>query len=274
MRRGSGDPPLFLGLQAFGILLLVYGFYWAVLVPSVPQVPPEKLWPWQLASLGLVTLRLKFASFLTQKAQVLKPILNDTPQSRTLTLMAWRWYQLLKRLQISRLCLFLIALCWLLICTLALLRWPNFILILLSLFASMLLSAAIAFLLEEDMRSIWFERQLGCSHEEFVSLYQNLSLVLGLGLGLLMGLPALLLSPLSFLQETWKLIPIAALCPVLLPSVMFQLAPERSLLQILVVSLMGLFLGTAIYAHSLSLLLVPLVISYAKQYQKDNFYRS
>ncbi len=274
-----GEKPstlrLFLGLQTSFMLLIFYGCFWKGIVPAFKLAEPYRLWPWQGLSLLLAALRVLFGPKQSApSALTLKPILNDEPTSRRKTLVLWRWYQLVRRHQLARLCMGLIAGLWVLLVGLAYSAWPPFLLILVSLLASILLAAAVAFQLEEDMRFIWFERQLGCSHEEYVAVYQQLCLALGLSLALALGLPLALLQPSIFWSETWKVLPIAALCPLLLPSVMFQLAPDRSLLQILVIALLGLFVGTAIYAHALGLLLVPLVIYYAKQYQKDNFYRS
>jgi len=55
---------------------------------------------------------------------------------------------------------------------------------------------------------------------------------------------------------------------------MFQIAAERPSLQIMTIALIGLFLGTAIFAHWGAIALLPIALTYAKQYQQNNFYRS
>jgi hypothetical protein len=183
---------------------------------------------------------------------------------------------MVQRNRLCRLCLGISLVLQLSIGVMHGLGWPLVLTVLATMLASAILAWAVAFQLEEDMRAVWFERQLGCSHEEFVKVYQEICWMLGLGAAAL-SLVAALVSGLPSREPLWewlKLLPIAALFPIITPAVMFQVAPERPLLQILITGLIGLFLGTAIYAHYLSILLVPIAITYAKNYQKDNFYRS
>ncbi len=137
-----------------------------------------------------------------------------------------------------------------------------------------LIAAAPSFQLQEDMRAIWFERQIACSHEEYVAVYQKICVRLALGFGLSAVLIAFATRGLEAPVETLKLMAITALFPLLLPAVMFQIAAERPSLQIMTISLIGLFLGTAIFAHWAAIALLPIALTYAKQYQQNNFYRS
>lgn len=276
--RLGEDPAVLLRfrwLQSIGLVLASYGFYWLVLAPRFALGFDASLWPWQILSLGLGALRLLFLGERDpSERRQLKPILSDRPASRSMTLLLWRWFQLSRRHRLARLCLGLALLIAALNFMLMAQSWPLFILILLTMLSSLLVASAVAFQLEEDMRSVWFERQLGCSHEEFVAVYQKLCFGLGTALATLALVPCLVFASAYPLAESWKLLPIAALFPSVLPAVMFQLAPDRPLLQILVTALLGLFLGTAIYAQGFALVLVPLLIYYAKHYQKDNFYRT
>jgi hypothetical protein len=278
----SGEVPAvvagFRRLQALIILVFSFGFFWVLVAPPFVQWSLAHCLLLQTASLGLGVIfhLLTRNQQNTERKQNLKPILNDEPSSRRLTLRSWRWFQMLRRNRFSRLCLALSLLVQLLIGIMHSLAWPLFLTVLATMLASALLAWAVAFQLEEDMRAVWFERQLGCSHEEFVAVYQQLCWMLGLAMAaltffllLIGGVPAR--DPLS---EWLKLLPIAALFPLITPSIMFQVAPDRPLLQILISSLIGLFLGTAIYAHILSIIAVAMAIHYAKNYQKDNFYRS
>ncbi len=276
--RAGEDPRVlrsFRCLQTLWLLALSYGFFYLVLLPRFETGSTSLFWLWQSLGLILGAVRLRWFSDQDPAAKnQLKPILKSELQSRSQTLLLWRWHQLSRRHRLARLCLGLgIALQ---IANFSLLAsgWPFFISILGAMLSSLLFASAVAFQLEEDMRSVWFERQLGCSHQEFVAVYQKLCFGLGGALALIAFVPCLIFSRSYPLAETWKIIPIAALFPSLLPSVMFQLAPERPLLQILVTALLGLFLGTAIYAHALSLVLVPFLIYYAKNYQQNNFYRT
>lgn len=266
-------------LQSLLILGSVYGFYFGLIAPRFTFEGGLELWT--LVSLALAGVRLAFLNPPDPSegggtGQRLKPILSDAEQGRMSTLFFWRWHQLIRRNRMARLCLALSSLFAGLGALMLALAWPFFLLVLVCMAASLFLASALAFQLEEDMRSAWFERQIGCSHQEFVAVYQRLCYGIGLAFGIMMLLAVSILRDSAGISwtEAWKILPIAALFPCLLPAVMFQLAPDRPLLQILVTALIGLFIATAIYAHGAALVLVPLVIYYAMQYQQDNFYRT
>jgi hypothetical protein len=269
----SGEDPWVISAFRWGqsllLILVSYGIFHYFFEPG-----PKLL----LGSLGLA-----LASFGVMRArkestgpQNLKPILSDASESRSRTLLSWRWFQIVQRNRLCRLCLGISLLLQLSIGAMHAMSWPLVLTVLGTMLSSALLAWAVAFQLEEDMRAVWFERQLGCSHEEFVRVYEQICLILGLSLAAL-SLVTLLVTGVPGhvpLGEWVKLLPIAALFPIITPAIMFQVAPERPILQILITGLIGLFLGTAIYAHILSIVLVPIAITYAKNYQKDNFYRS
>jgi hypothetical protein len=271
--RSGEDPQVVRAFRLGQSLLLIfvsYGIFWYFFQPE------PKLQIGSLVIAGLTFLIMRNRKESDRSARNLKPILTDVEESRARTLRNWRWFQIVQRNRLCRLCLGISLLIQLSIGVMHALGWPLFLTVLATMLASALLAWAVAFQLEEDMRAIWFERQLGCSHEEFVKVYEQICWMLGLSLALLSLLTILVTGvpgrvPLG---EWVKLLPIAALFPIITPAIMFQVAPERPLLQILITGLIGLFLGTAIYAHILSILLVPIAITYAKNYQKDNFYRS
>ena len=265
-------------IQSVLTFLVAYGLFFAIVIPGFgfDGQSQSRLWPWVLLSLGLAAARLLLLQPYDPgegKGSELRPMLSDNQQSRKATLLLWRWHQVLRRNRMARLCLGLTSLLSFIVALMLLSSWPFFLAILITMVASLALACAVAFQLEEDMRSVWFERQIGCSHEEFVAVYQSLCYGIGAAFGVAMFAIAFLLHP-TLGTDGWKIMPIAALFPSLLPAVMFQLAPDRPLLQILVTALIGLFLATAIFAHGAALALVPLVIYYAKHYQKDNFYRT
>ncbi|WP_141735373.1 hypothetical protein [Oligoflexus tunisiensis] len=270
--RSGEDPQVVRAFRLGQSLLLIavsYGIFGYFFQPELSL---------QIGSLALAGATFAFMRYRKESTgpQNLKPILRDAPESRADTLRNWRWFQIVQRNRLCRLCLVISLILQLSIAVMHGLGWPLFLTVLATMMASALLAWALAFQLEDDMRAIWFERQLGCSHEEFVKVYEHISWRLGLGLALL-SLVSILVTGVPGrvpLGEWIKLLPIAALFPLITPAIMFQVAPERPLLQILITSLIGLFLGTAIYAHILSIVLVPIAITYAKNYQKDNFYRS
>jgi hypothetical protein len=59
-----------------------------------------------------------------------------------------------------------------------------------------------------------------------------------------------------------------------MPGLLFQIDPRRPAVQILIVFMAGLFIGTAVIAHWLAVLLIPLLATWAQRYQADRFYRA
>lgn len=277
--RRSGENPQtigrYLGLQTLVILVLGYGLYW---------MSVGRLWAnWtlvntvllQVFSLVFAAVRFRFGS-RSQSDREMKPILSEGNQDRKKTLVAWRWHQMIQRNRLARACLLAALLLQIVTGVLLYLGAPFPLAVLLSMVVGLLASCAPAFQLEEDMRAIWFERQMGCSHEEYVAVYQRLCLILSTSLTLSMSL--LFLCSASLPRIPWheglKLGVISGLFPALLPAIMFQLAPERPILQLMIIGLVGLFLGTAVFAHWGFFALIPIALTYAKQYQQNNFYRS
>lgn len=277
--RRSGEEPKaidrYLGLQTILLFVLGYGFFWLLIGRYWAR------WSWpttgilQAASIAFAGGRFRYGHIVNHEKEM-DPILKDKEESRGKTLFGWRWFQMIKRNRLARACLIAAFVLQGFLGLLLYAGAPFSLAVLLSMIIGLLASCAPAFQLEEDMRAIWFERQMGCSHEEYVDVYQRLCLLLALIFGvtsmLAFGL-SMAWTHISWL-EALKLAPISGLFPALLPAVMFQLAPERPILQLMIIGLVGLFLGTAIFAHWGFLALVPIALSYAKKYQQNNFYRS
>lgn len=274
----SGENPatvrLFLLLQTALLLILPYVFYWRFAgIPWGHWTFREAL-VLQTLSLIITGVRYFFFSEKKEKEDKCKPLLDDRPDTRAKAMRLWRIRQIFLRNRLAKLCLGLAV--FLQIGSALLLGQgaPFALAVLLAMASGLLTAAAPSFQLEEDMRAIWFERQIACSHEEYVEAYQGISFQLALILGLLALAAGFLGRGLEAPLETLKLAAIAGLFPAMFPAVMFQIAPERSLLQIMTIALVGLFLGTAIFAHWASLVILPIAMIYAKQYQRNNFYRS
>ncbi|MBC7658467.1 MAG: hypothetical protein H7249_02035 [Chitinophagaceae bacterium] len=272
----SGENPRtisgFLVIQTFIILVFGFGIYWQFIGRPWGHWDVLQIALWQSASLCLGIFRLVLHKEKTLPS--FKPLLNDQPSTRIETLIAWRWKQIFLRNRIAKLCLMLAFLLQIFGGALFALKAPFPLAVLIAMGSGILIACAPSFQLEEDMRAIWFERQVGSSHAEYVAVYQkicqNLALVFGLSVLLISFATRGIAAP----TDTLKLFAITALFPLLLPAVMFQIAPERPVLQIMTITLIGIFLGTAIFAHWASVALVPIALVYAKQYQQNNFYRS
>lgn len=272
----SGEDPftikVFLVIQSSILVACAYFVYWRFIGLPWGKWEAASIVLWQGLSLTLAAFRLVLHR--EKPAKAFKALLDDRASSRIQTLFAWRWKQIFLRNRLAKLCLGLAFLLQLVSGALLLLHAPFPLAILIAMGSGLLIACAPSFQLQEDMRAIWFERQIACSHEEYVAVYQKICVRLALGFGLSAAIIGLATRGFEVPQETLKLFAITALFPLLLPAVMFQIAAERPSLQIMTIALIGLFLGTAIFAHWGAIALLPIALTYAKQYQQNNFYRS
>ncbi|MBC7533402.1 MAG: hypothetical protein H7318_17660 [Oligoflexus sp.] len=272
----SGESPAaikaFLLIQSLILMAFAYFMYWRFIGIPWGKWSSESVWLWQNLSLALGVLRLILHR--EKPAKTFKPLLDDRASTRVHTLFAWRWKQIFLRNRLAKLCLGIAFFLQLASGALLLLHAPFPLAILIAMGSGLLIACAPSFQLQEDMRAIWFERQIACSHEEYVAVYQKICVRLAVGFGLTAVIIGFATRGFLHPEETLKLFVITALFPLLLPAVMFQIAAERPSLQIMTIALIGLFLGTAIFAHWGAVALLPIALTYAKQYQQNNFYRS
>jgi hypothetical protein len=71
-----------------------------------------------------------------------------------------------------------------------------------------------------------------------------------------------------------KIFLISLIGPLLAPAVMFQLEPRRPAISLLALFFINLFLGTAVLAHPISIILLGFLIYYANGYQMNRYYRA
>ena len=125
--------------------------------------------------------------------------------------------------------------------------------------------------LKEDLISAWTERNMGVSHHDIFLSFQIIGVLLGAFLSALTILGTLVhASGLSWI----KLVGLTSLSSAITPSFLFQIDPRKPILQMIVVFLVSLFLGTGMIMSSLSIVGVPLLIYYAAKYQEGSFYRA
>ena len=188
------------------------------------------------------------------------------------TPMHWRLNQLLYRNRMAQICLGTALLCSLSTAAGAWMGTPILLSVLVMIFSSSFLVAALAFQLQEDMASSWLDKGMGISHEVIVKTYFRLGLAIGVPVATLslLGLVPLMATDswLEWLKLPW----IGLVGPVCFAAIMFQIDPRKPFIQMLIGLLLSLFLGTAIFAHWLSLLLIPILFSYGKQYQAGSYY--
>jgi hypothetical protein len=125
--------------------------------------------------------------------------------------------------------------------------------------AGVLIATILALALAEDLQHAWVERALGVSHDEIVLAYFHVAVVLA---GPAAALTALLLglsAPAGeALSEALKPAAVLLVTPLFAPYVLFQIDARRPGVNVMGLIIVGLFLGTAIFAHWLAVV-VPLI---------------
>jgi hypothetical protein len=194
--------------------------------------------------------------------------------SKTRTLIGWRLGQILFRNRATRLCLLSAGLLDIGVGLSAAADRSLMLAGLGALLSGLLLASAMALQLEVDMQYSWLDKSLGMTHQNFVLTYFQLGIILGcLNAILCFSLVVLIGQDAILIWTSLKVAVLSLLCCILLPSLMFQIDPRRPAIPIVTCFLVSLFLGTAILAHWLAIILVPIVIYYAGQYQTNFYYQ-
>ena len=193
-----------------------------------------------------------------------------------LTLFWWRWRQMIHGQRLWLLMALLLTVgCY----GLAYLGAPLLVFAGLALLTGTIASFAIAEQAVIDMRFAWAERNFAISHHQFIGSYLKVGGCLGGGLALLfvgvfISSQLLLVGQLVALNSILKIACLAALAPLIMPVLLLQIDVRRAAIQYMTVTICALFIGTAILAHWLGVLLYPLLCYYSLQMTIDRFYRA
>ncbi|MBF0441880.1 MAG: hypothetical protein HQK54_08255 [Oligoflexales bacterium] len=189
----------------------------------------------------------------------------------------WRVEQMLYRNRLSQISLVMAFLFAFLAGVLAVKDGPFFIIVFCAFICGQCSAFALIFQIVEDFRCAWAERYMGVSHNDVVNTYSLIGILLGFLFGILCFLSVII----SWEQVDQKMVLAASklffivlLSPLSVPTLLFQIEPRRPMIQIACLALTGLFLSTAIYAHYLSVILLPVLKYYGDDYQKGRFYRA
>jgi hypothetical protein len=262
-------------------LAFIYASAWYLVNFSVYQWPPLQ----SAAILGLMVLLSTISGSLNLRVPQKNfepnpsPLLTSSTLSAVKAMFHWRFRQMIYRNPLTQICLALAILSALLPGFVAFSQGPLFVAILSAYLTGTLLATALSFQVAYDLSYAWLERNLGVSHDRYMTTLMTLAILIGL-------LPALMTGglwlagsanhgglQLQSVEEAFKIAVITMIPPWLLPHVVFQIDGRRPAIQIVILILVGLFLITAVYAHWLGLLLLPLVKYYADQSQDGRFYR-
>lgn len=193
------------------------------------------------------------------------------------TLFSWRWRQIV---QGERLLLALAACAASSCVPLSYLNAPLQVFGCAALVCGLLASFSLAAQAARDAQFAWAERNFGISHAQYIRTCEKLGASLAcccalccalcfIGGQLLYATPLLPLLPASL-----KIAVLAALAPLSMPLLLFQIDVRRPAVQFITATLCALFVGTAILASWFSVLLYPLLRWYALQYSDGRFYRA
>lgn len=150
------------------------------------------------------------------------------------------------------------------------------------LLAGLILSTWFAAFIAEDLAQSWTEKGTGVHHNDYIKTLEILSwhliqwpLIISI---LLTGLMISQSQSLNLSLGTMVAILPAALTgaigTLLLPWVVLQIDGKKPAIPVMTVTIMGLFVGSAMLAHPLGIVLMPLIRSFALNHQQGRFYRS
>lgn len=195
-----------------------------------------------------------------------------TDAKRSTALQRWRLAQMFGRDPVTHLCLVAMA------ATMILLGWlrtsgaPSVVSFALALVVGILSCWPLTRQCREDLNQAWIDRSIGVSHQEFIGTYRRIAYGMAVALALLIGI-AHRLGPDDWLG-TLQIMGVAITPLLLCPDMLLQIDGRRPAVTMMVLSLAGLFLGTAVFVHIASLALVGIAIYYAGQYQRNFYYRA
>ncbi|NRA64039.1 MAG: hypothetical protein HRU19_06115 [Pseudobacteriovorax sp.] len=222
-------------------------------------------------------LSLKWSSPQIKKHTAYRGSQKHKQHSPSQALVAWRWQQILFRQRSSRIALTAGGGSAALLVISLFLNKADSLIILLSMAMGFFVGSAIIFQIEEDMKHCWLEKTLGISHERYTSAYLKVGILASLTMSIFLCLTIFTLYFVlgkSFdLVTSLKVIPISSIGPLAVAPLMFQIDPEKSLVQMLLCFFVCLFLGTGIFAHWLFAAAIPILLYYGMKYQKDLFYK-
>jgi len=203
---------------------------------------------------------------------------SEEPQTPAWSLTSpwhWRTYQILSRNKSARIFFGGTLLVMGLNIYCATRGWPLAIAFLPAVSSGWLVGSIFMLQAEEDLRWGWFERSAGLSHQKFIGAYHIMARWSALFLVVWNLLTwGLIHSSATSVLDGLRLGLIAAVPVWLTPSLLLQIDARRPVLQIIMLLMVALFLGTALLASWASLLLPPIVSYYASNSQQGRYYRA
>ncbi len=278
MARALGEEPgvvtAFLLVRGVTIVVLVHGLAWygSIRYLKVPAGLPSRL----ALELGMLAASSLLSFVPARPGHGARPARAG---GRDLVIFerflgpvaAWRIRQILFGNRPARVCMGLAA------GFVALAAWasfrgaPPFVGAAACLAAGMLAATTLAFQMAEDLATAWTERAFGVAHDEFIGAYQKVGALLG---GAYAVLAFVATAPFAGPLEALKAAACAWIPPLVAPLLLLQIDGRRPAVNVMLIVIVGLFLGTAVFAHWLSLMLLLVLRHYALKTQAGRFYRA
>lgn len=194
----------------------------------------------------------------------------------------WRLQQILSRSRLSRVFLVLSGGFLALVAFAAARAAPPFVSAVAGLAAGYCTAATLCVQMASDLKHAWLERGVGITHDEFIRAYHYTGVILGLlvgcgvALAYLVGSTAGSVNPnmIASILTGAKMLAVAAVPAVTAPCLLLQIDGRRLAVNLLLILIVSLFIGTAVFAHWLGVLLIPLLIGAAGPSQAGRFYRA
>ena len=272
-----GEDPHVLRYTSLGIFLTVitvyYGISWTLLI--------WKMIAWHMTEIAISCVAMVTISgfFLTSR-----PDKESNPKTKPTNLWycrdlsAWLLKSILGKHRSATLGVWAGLFCSLVVGTMMSADIPSIVHFFLAMGSGCLSALGLVFLLCDWIQVNHLEFSAGLSHEKVMSSVEKLTALIAISIALcfLLGYIS------SYVIGTPKVagseiikITVAAMVPILIvPYQWFQIDAQKAGVQWIVIILAALFLGTAIYAHLASLILLPFVRYYGLSSQIDRFYRA
>ncbi len=268
--QGEREPVIQWFLVLRNSTLLVAGIFlvWSVVIAYLVGEFFQTGLYWQIGSLTF------FFLLPTDEIQrrMPKTSLIQTSSPRT-ALTRWRLLQMLRRNRRSQWALFVSLVLATGQILIAQVNGPLFLHILLGFLSGWLASTAVNAQLSADLKYAWMEKLAGVSHDQFMGAYRAISFFLAIVIFIFTFMMMLLSTSFAF-SDLLKVALAASIPLYLAPALSMQIDAHRPVIQMVTGFLVSLFLVTAVFAHYLAVILVPVVEVYAMQQQHNRFYRS
>lgn len=158
----------------------------------------------------------------------------------------------------------------------ALRKGPDFAVVLCGFAGGFCAAATLPVQVQNDLLNAWIERSSGVSHDQYMQAIRRIAILLGVMAGAASGVLVLAAQATvdSPVKTALQVAAVSAVPAWSMPAIIFQIDARRSAATLLAALIVTLFLATAVYAHWLSLLLLPLMSWYADNMQARRFHRA